>query len=84
MSNGEHGGASPRGQAVVGRQPPLWLQLLIRHFPRRDFVVGGLIPLSNCVDAPGVGSISQPALIVEQARPDRSRPLLIRGVIMRQ
>ena len=45
MSNGEHGGASPRGQAVVGRQPPLWLQLLIRHFPRRDFVVGGLIPM---------------------------------------
>ena len=45
MSRREQHPTAPEHHRVSSGPLPLWLSLFIRHFPRRDFVVGGLIPL---------------------------------------
>ncbi len=45
MGHREHSPAPPERESRPPPQIPFWLQLFLRSFARRDFVLGGLIPL---------------------------------------
>ena len=44
MGSHEHTPRVPAEQPATAQHEPSWQQLFVRHFPLRDFVVGGVIP----------------------------------------